>query len=103
MPLPAESASETPVSVLRPGSRRRWLAACCPEFDVGHSGDQLWQPTPAATCCKPSNNQQDMTDDQKRYETERHALFFKEEACKQLYKDHVAAITGRVNSYNGLK
>ena len=57
MPLPAESASETP----------------------------------------------DMTPDQKRYDTERHALFFKEEACKQLYKDHVAFMLNRVNSYNGLK
>jgi hypothetical protein len=31
---------------------------------------------------------------QKEYETQRHALFFKEESCKQLYKDHVDAITG---------
>uniref|UniRef100_A0A383VL97 mannan endo-1,4-beta-mannosidase n=1 Tax=Tetradesmus obliquus TaxID=3088 RepID=A0A383VL97_TETOB len=39
---------------------------------------------------------------QNEYETLRHALFFKEEACKALYKDHVDAITGRKNSINGL-
>ena len=43
-----------------------------------------------------------MTDSQKRYETERHALFFKEEACKQLYKDHVKFMVNRVNSYTGV-
>jgi hypothetical protein len=42
-----------------------------------------------------------MTDAQKRYETERHALFFKEEPCKQLYKDHVDFIVNRVNSVTG--
>lgn len=42
-----------------------------------------------------------MTDAQKRYETERHALFFKEEACKDLYKDHVRFLVNRVNSING--
>lgn len=42
-----------------------------------------------------------MTDDQKRYETERHALFFKEEACKKLYKDHVEHLVNRVNSVSG--
>jgi len=42
-----------------------------------------------------------MTDAQKRYETERHALFFKEEACKKLYKDHVTFMVNRVNSYTG--
>jgi hypothetical protein len=42
-----------------------------------------------------------MTDSQKRYETERHALFFKEEACKDLYKDHVKFLVNRVNSING--
>jgi hypothetical protein len=35
-----------------------------------------------------------MSVQQKEYETLRHALFFKDEACKQLYKDHVDAITG---------
>jgi hypothetical protein len=42
-----------------------------------------------------------MTDGQKRYETERHALFFKEEACKKLYKDHVDFLVNRVNSITG--
>lgn len=42
-----------------------------------------------------------MTDAQKRYETERHALFFKEEACKDLYKDHVRFLVNRVNSMTG--
>lgn len=42
-----------------------------------------------------------MTDAQKRYETERHALFFKEEACKDLYKDHVKFLVNRVNSITG--
>jgi hypothetical protein len=37
---------------------------------------------------------QAMSVQQKEYETQRHALFFKEESCKQLYKDHVDAITG---------
>jgi hypothetical protein len=44
---------------------------------------------------------QQMSAEQKRYETVRHALFFKEEKCKQLYKDHVDAMLSRVNSYNG--
>lgn len=44
---------------------------------------------------------QTMTDAQKRYETERHALFFKEEACKKLYKDHVDFLVNRVNSITG--
>lgn len=43
-----------------------------------------------------------MSVEQKRYETVRHALFFKEEACKKLYKDNVDVITSRKNSYNGL-
>lgn len=42
-----------------------------------------------------------MTDSQKRYEVERHALFFKEEACKELYKDHVKYLVNRVNTING--
>lgn len=42
-----------------------------------------------------------MTDAQKRYETERHALFFKDEACKKLYTDHVSFLVNRVNSVNG--
>lgn len=48
-------------------------------------------------------HKQTMTDSQKRYETERHALFFKEEACKKLYKDHIEFMVNRVNSYTGKK
>jgi hypothetical protein len=52
-------------------------------------------------CCAVLCWLQTMTDAQKRYEVERHALFFKEEACKQLYKDHVEFLVNRVNSVNG--
>lgn len=39
---------------------------------------------------------------QKEYETVRHATFFREEACKKLYKDNVDYIVNRKNSYNGI-
>jgi hypothetical protein len=55
----------------------------------------------AMLCCAVLCWLQTMTDAQKRYEVERHALFFKEEACKQLYKDHVEFLVNRVNSVNG--
>lgn len=41
--------------------------------------------------------------EQKRYETVRHALFFREPACRELYKQHVTFITSRKNSINGVK
>jgi hypothetical protein len=44
-----------------------------------------------------------MSDGQKRYETKRHAEFFRAEACKKLYKDHVAFLTNRTNAYNGIQ
>jgi hypothetical protein len=37
----------------------------------------------------------------KRYETERHALFFSDPDAKKFYKNHVAFLINRNNSING--
>lgn len=56
----------------------------------------------SALHCVPFLPTQAMSVDQKKYETVRHALFFKEDKCKQLYKDNVDFITSRKNSISGV-
>lgn len=46
-------------------------------------------------------NQVDLDDEVKSYEVGRHSLFFSDSDCKRMYKEHVATIVNRQNSFNG--
>ena len=39
----------------------------------------------------------------KRYETERHALFFTDPGCREMYKNHIRKIVNRKNTANGAR
>lgn len=41
------------------------------------------------------------TEDQRKYEAARHALFFTDEQARKMYKAHVDYITSRKNTING--
>lgn len=45
--------------------------------------------------------QDDIDEETKAYEVTRHALFYNDTGCRNLYKQHIYAIVNRQNSFNG--